>query len=244
MRRGLRAASSTTKRVILIAGPLGRLAEAIAYRLNAEGFTVAFSDPTAGEIQIRPRADRSADVRTAGYGTEAGAGADRQIARLLHLAGRIDGLIQLIAPNTWSVTEQPGPDPVGSSFQAALGLIRAAHDAWMRDNGGCITNVLGAQRYESDEWKASVIDPSVSDALVLTLTLELAAELSGLVDVNAVVVGHLDATLEVLLAASIKRSIAVKPPPSEIETIANAVVDLHTSTHGSRNGEVLVLEFS
>lgn len=228
----------------MIAGRLGGLADAIAFGLNAKGLSVAFSDITTGEIQIRSGGDRSADVRITGYGVEGGAGADRQIARLLHLVGRIDGLIHLIPPSTWSVTRKLGPDPVGSSFLAVRALIQAACDAWLRDHGGCITNVLGAHLYESEESNTSAMDTSVDDALVITLTRELAAELSGRVDVNAVVVGPLDATLEVLLGASINRPIRIEPPASEIETIAEAVVDVQTSARGSRNGEVLVLEFA
>ncbi len=80
--------------------------------------------------------------------------------------------------------------------------------------------------------------------MLLTLTRELAAELAGFVDVNAIVVGPVDAALEVLLENSIMRPIAKLPQASEIDTIAKAVVDLQTSARGSHNGEVLVLEFA
>jgi hypothetical protein len=85
---------------------------------------------------------------------------------------------------------------------------------------------------------------SVGDAIVLTLTRELAAELGGIVDVNAIVVGPLDSGLEVLLEDSIKRPIAELSQANEIDMIARAVVDFQTSARGSHNGEVLVLEFA
>ncbi len=236
--------AGSTERVIVIAGRHGGLADAIADGLNAKGVTVAIADVTAGEILVRSHMDRSDDFRTTGYGEAGGAGADRQVARLLHLVGRVDGLVHLMPASTPSGTHATGPDPVGSSFHSALALILAAYSGWMRDNGGCITNVLGAHRYEPDDTSGTVVHASVDDALVLALTRELAAELAGLVDVNAIVVGPVDTTLEVLLGDSIRRPIPMEPRANEIDTITKAVIDFQTSARGSHNGEVLVLDLA
>jgi hypothetical protein len=238
------AARSTAAHVVVIAGRPGRLADAIADRLNARGITAALSDLGAGEIRVQSREGQQADVRAKGYGVDVGADANRQIARLLHLVGRIDGLIYLIPPNNGSLVEKVDPDRIGSVFHGAFALIRAAHDAWMRDHGGCVTNVVGAYRYESAESCASTAGASVDDALVLSLTRELAAELSGLVDVNAVVVGPLDAALEAVLGITIKRQISIEAPATEIDAIAEEVIDLQTSRPGSHNGSILVLELA
>jgi NAD(P)-dependent dehydrogenase (short-subunit alcohol dehydrogenase family) len=225
--------------VFVIAGDPGALATAIADRLQATGGTVAMVDINTGHIQVQTPAGRPGDIEASGYRVESGTNAARQVARVLHMVGRVDGLINLVPPPTKVDRLATDVDTFASSFYSVLALSQSVFSAWMHDNGGSITNVLSVRPDHEDSSMGSV-----GDALILMLTRELAAELDGLVDVNAIVVGPIDSALETLLGSSIKRPAALEPGANQVDTIAKAVFEVQTSGRGNRHGEVLVLDFA
>ncbi len=223
--------------VFVIAGLSSALTESIENALQETGSTVATLSVASGQIAVRSHAQQSANFATSGYGVRDPSYAGRQVARLLQLLGRIDGLVNVIPTSNNDDdlrTSRIATDPIGRDFYWVLQLSNAVFASWMRSNGGSITNVIGIG--EEDEGSRATL----AGALVVMLSRELSLEAAPVVDVNAIVVGGLDPALELLLGDPVRR-VTADAAATPVQIIASLVVEFQLAERGSHTGEVVII---
>lgn len=203
------------------------------------GATVATADTELGDISVGTDADRIAR-RVRGYPISTAGNRGRQVARLLEILGRIDGLVNIVqaAPRDTkpAATGVPTDSELGAEFASVFGWITSVYGAWMRSNGGSITNVFDA-RNEGHLPGAHAID----SAMLLALSRELTAELGATVDVHAIVVGDLDATLEQVVGGAVRKAVTGSDSAARDRQIAREIASIHLEAGSVGAAPIVVL---
>jgi NAD(P)-dependent dehydrogenase (short-subunit alcohol dehydrogenase family) len=234
--------------VALVTGASRGIGLAIAQRLVSEGGRVCITarKPEALERAIAELGGGDKAFFVAGSGDDAEHQAEA-VDATLSTFGRLDVLVNNTGINPTfgpllEIDENVARKIFEVNVMSALAWIKLAHKAWLADNGGAIVNVASVAGLGVSPGIAFY---GVSKAALISLTRQLAVELSPTVRVNAVAPAVVKTRFAEALYAHDEAGAAAQyllKRLGEPEDVAAAVAYLASSDAAWTTGQTLVLD--
>lgn len=234
--------------VALVTGASRGIGLAIAQRLVSEGGRVCITarKPEALEHAVAELGGGDKAIFVAGSGDDAEHQAEA-VDATLSTFGRLDVLVNNTGINPTfgpllEIDENVARKIFEVNVMSALAWIKLAHKAWLADNGGAIVNVASVAGLGVSPGIAFY---GVSKAALISLTRQLAVELSPTVRVNAVAPAVVKTRFAEALYAHDEAGAAAQYLLKRLgapEDVAAAVAYLASSDAAWTTGQTLVLD--
>jgi 3-oxoacyl-[acyl-carrier protein] reductase len=234
--------------VALITGASRGIGLAIAQRLVSEGARVCITarKPEALERAVAELGSGDKAIFVAGSGDDAEHQAEA-VDATMSTFGRLDVLVNNTGINPTygpllEIDEKVARKIFEVNVMSALAWIKLAHKAWLSDNGGAIVNVASVAGLGVSPGIAFY---GVSKAALISMTRQLAVELSPTVRVNAVAPAVVKTKFAEALYVHDEAGAAAQyllKRLGEPEDVAAAVAYLASSDAAWTTGQTLVLD--
>jgi len=234
--------------VALVTGASRGIGLAIAQRLVSEGARVCITarKPAALEHAVAELGGGDKAIFVAGSGDDAEHQAET-VDTTISTFGRLDVLVNNTGINPTfgpllEIDENVARKIFEVNVMSSLAWIKRAHKAWLGDNGGAIVNVASVAGLGVSPGIAFY---GVSKAALISLTKQLAVELSPTVRVNAVAPAVVKTKFAEALYAHDEAGAAAQyllKRLGEPEDVAAAVAYLASSDAAWTTGQTLVLD--
>jgi NAD(P)-dependent dehydrogenase (short-subunit alcohol dehydrogenase family) len=234
--------------VAIVTGASRGIGLAIAQRLVSEGAHVCITarKPDALEHAVAELGGGDKAIFVAGSGDDAEHQAEA-VDATISTFGRLDVLVNNTGINPTfgpllEIDEKVARKIFEVNVMSALAWVKLAHNAWLGDNGGAIVNVASIAGVGVSPGIAFY---GVSKAALISLTKQLAVELSPTVRVNAVAPAVVKTRFAEALYAHDEAGAAAQyllKRLGEPEDVAAAVAYLASSDAAWTTGQTLVLD--